>query len=174
MKINSMYGGGYGELVQIIGIGNTYLHTTIGGVDPETGEDASNPVTYMVLESLSRLSLHDPTISLRVNKNTPDDLWALALETSTKVGGLPLFQNDDIIIPGIMKELGFTLEDARDYAIIGCQEITGSGNDYSSANGVAPHTPLSTIVCLWAWQSTTAKIPLTASRVQSTPAICMI
>jgi pyruvate formate-lyase/glycerol dehydratase family glycyl radical enzyme len=138
MKINSMYGGGFGELIKIIGIGNTYLHTTIGGVDPKTGEDSSNPVTYMVLESLSRLSLHDPTISLRVNKNTPNELWALALETSTKVGGLPLFQNDDIIIPGIIKELGFTLEDARDYAIIGCQEITGSGNDYSAANGVAP------------------------------------
>ncbi len=138
MKINSMYGGGIGELVKIIGIGNTYLHTTIGGVDPLTGDDACNPVTSMVLESLARLSLHDPTISLRVNKNTPDALWALALETSTKVGGLPLFQNDDVIIPGVVKELGFTLEDARDYAIIGCQEITGSGNDYAAANGVAP------------------------------------
>ena len=140
MKINSMYGAiiGGNEIMKTIGIGNTYLHTTVGGVDPKTGEDSSNPVTYMTLESLSRLSLHDPTISLRVNKNTPDDLWALALETSTKVGGLPLFQNDDVIIPGVIKELGFSLEDARDYAIIGCQEITGSGNDYAAANGVAP------------------------------------
>jgi formate C-acetyltransferase len=140
MKINSMYSGGPGDgkLAAIIGIGNTYLHTTIGGVDPKTGEDASNPVTYMVLESLARLSLHDPTISLRVSSNTPNELWNLALLTSTKVGGLPLFQNDDVIIPGIMRELGFTLEDARDYAIIGCQEITGSGNDYSAANGVCP------------------------------------
>jgi formate C-acetyltransferase len=140
LKINSMYGGGAGggDLIKIIGIGNTYLHNTIGGVDPQTGEDASNPVTYMVLESVARLSLHDPTISLRVHKNTPPELWALALETSTKVGGLPLFQNDDVIIPGVMSELGFSLEDARDYAIIGCQEITGSGNDYSAANGIAP------------------------------------
>jgi formate C-acetyltransferase len=140
LKINSMYGGGAGggDLVKIIGIGNTYLHNTIGGIDPKTGEDASNPVTFMVLESVARLSLHDPTISLRINKDTPPVLWALALETSTKVGGLPLFQNDDVIIPGIMSELGFSLEDARDYAIIGCQEITGSGNDYSAANGVAP------------------------------------
>jgi pyruvate-formate lyase len=138
MKINSMYSANLPDLAQIIGIGNTYLHTTVGGVDPKTGEDASNPVTSMVLESLARLNLHDPTISLRVSKNTPGELWALALETSTKVGGLPLFQNDDIIIAGMMKELGFTLEDARDYAIIGCQEITGSGNDYSAANGVAP------------------------------------
>ena len=34
MKINSFYNGGVGPLTAIIGIGNTYLHTTIGGVDP--------------------------------------------------------------------------------------------------------------------------------------------
>jgi len=152
LKINSMYGGGAGggDLIKIIGIGNTYLHNTIGGVDPKTGEDATNPVTYMVLESVARLSLHDPSISLRINKNTPDELWALALETSTKVGGLPLLQNDDVIIPGMIAEMGFSLEDARDYAIIGCQEITGSGNDYSAANGIAPpHSSIhySTLLC---------------------------
>ena len=62
-------------MAQTAGIGNTYQHTTIGGVDPITGEDASNPVTYMVLETVGRLKLHDPTISLRINKNTPDTLW---------------------------------------------------------------------------------------------------
>ena len=41
-----------------------------------------------------------------------------------KVGGLPLLQNDDVIIPGIVRELGFDIEDARNFAFIGCQEIT--------------------------------------------------
>ena len=138
MKINSVYGAYVPEAARIIGLGNTFLHNTIGGVDPDTGEDASNPVTYMVLESLARLRLHDPTISLRVNKNTPDELWDLAIETQKMVGGLPLLQNDEVIIPGLMKEMGFSLRDARNYAIIGCQEITGSGCDYSAANGEAP------------------------------------
>ncbi len=89
MKINSFYNGGVGPLTVIIGIGNTYLHTTIGGVDPDTGEDATNPVTYMTLETLGRLSLHDPTISLRINKNTPDELWECAIEVNRLVGGLP-------------------------------------------------------------------------------------
>lgn len=138
LKVNSSYTGSDPYFAQITGIGNTYLHTTIGGVDPKTGEDASNPVTYMVLESVGGMALHDPTISLRINKNTPKELWDLAIETSRRVGGLPLFQNDEVIIPGIIKELGFSLEDARDYAIIGCQEITGSGNEYSCANGICP------------------------------------
>ncbi|MGI6217630.1 MAG: pyruvate formate lyase family protein, partial [Coriobacteriales bacterium] len=118
--------------------GNTYMHTTIGGVDPDTGEDASNPVSYMTLAALGRMKLHDPTISLRVNKDTPDDLWELAITVNKLVGGLPLFQNDEQIIPGLQRELGFTLHDARDYAIIGCQEITGQGTDYACANGVIP------------------------------------
>jgi len=117
---------------------NTYYHTTIGGVDPETGKDASNPITYMVLESIARLKLHDPTISLRIHKDTSDELWNCALETSKMVGGLPLFQNDEVIIPTLIKEVGFTLEDARDYSIIGCQEIVGSGNDFPTPNGYSP------------------------------------
>ncbi len=149
MKINSFYNGGVGPLTVIIGIGNTYLHTTVGGVDPDTGEDASNPVTYMTLETLGRLSLHDPTISLRINKNTPEKLWECAIEVNKLVGGLPLFQNDEVIIPWAMKQLGFSLRDARDYALIGCQEITGSGNDYAAGNGTTPpeaYTQYSTIL----------------------------
>ena len=138
LKVNGFWGGGEGEMAKIVGLGNTYLHTTVGGVDPLTGEDATNPVTYMALESVGRLGLHDPTISLRVNRNTPDKLWECAIEVNKKVGGLPLFQNDEQIIPGVMREMNFTLEDARDYAIIGCQEITGSGNEYSSCNGINP------------------------------------
>ncbi len=151
MKVNSFYNGGVGPLTVIVGIGNTYLHTTIGGVDPDTGLDASNPVTYMVLETLGRLHLHDPTISLRVNRNTPDRLWECAIEVNRLVGGLPLYQNDDVIIPGAMRELGFSLRDARDYALIGCQEITGSGNDYAAGNGTTPpeaYTQYSTILVM--------------------------
>lgn len=136
LKLNCFYAGGRGRLAQTTGVGNTYQHTTIGGVDKHTGEDATNPVTYMTLETLGRLLLHDPTISLRINKNSPDKLWDCALETSKLVGGLPLFQNDDVIIPGIVKELGWEIEDARDYGVIGCQELVGCGNDYPAGNGM--------------------------------------
>lgn len=138
LKANCYYDAGPAKLVNTTGIGNTYQHTTIGGVCPKTGEDATNPVTYMVLETVGRLRLHDPTISLRINKNTPDELWECALETTKLVGGLPLFQNDEVIIPSLIKELNFELEDARNYGIIGCQEIVGSGNDFPAPNGIYP------------------------------------
>jgi len=138
LKANCYYTAGPAKLVDTTGVGNTYQHTTIGGVDPDTGEDATNPVTYMVLETIGRLKLHDPTISLRVSNNTPDELWACALETSKLVGGLPLFQNDEVIIPALQKEVGYELRDARDYGIIGCQEIVGCGNDFPAPNGLYP------------------------------------
>ena len=137
LKINTFYGGGFGVNAQTAGIGNSFQHTTIGGTIPETGEDAVNPVSYMVLETMARLNLHDPTISLRVTKNTPEEMWNCAIAASSRVGGLPLLQNDEVIIPAIMEELGFSLEDARNFAFIGCQEITGFGNDYPAPNGSA-------------------------------------
>ncbi len=138
LKANCFYTPGPAALVDMTGIGNTYQHTTIGGVIPATGEDATNPVTYMVLESVGRLGLHDPTISLRFHNGTPDRLWECAIETSRLVGGLPLYQNDEVIIPALQEHLGFTLEDARDYGLIGCQEIVGCGNDFPAPNGVFP------------------------------------
>ena len=137
LKINTFYWGGIGKVAQTAGIGHIGQHTTIGGTDPITGEDAVNPVSYIVLEAMARLDLHEPTISLRVTKNTPKEMWDCAMAASTRVGGLPLLQNDEVVIPAIMKELGFSLEDARNYAFIGCQEITGSGNDYPAPNGSA-------------------------------------
>ena len=143
LKANCFYAGGKGRLATTTGIGNTYQHTTIGGVIPATGEDATNPVTYMVLETVGRLLLHDPTISLRINKNTPDKLWDCALATSKLVGGLPLFQNDEVIIPSLMRDLDWPIEDARDYGLIGCQEVVGCGNDYPAGNGMpAPHASM--------------------------------
>ena len=141
LKVNNFYGGGPQFLVHMIGA-NTYHHTTIGGVKKD-GSDATNPLSYMVLESIARLKLHDPTISLRIAKSTPTDIWDLAIETTKIVGGLPLFQNDDVIIKGLVRENGFSIEDARDFAIMGCQEIVGPGTEYPCANGnTAPYSSL--------------------------------
>ena len=137
LKINTFYGGGFGKTTQTAGIGHLGQHTTIGGMIPETGEDATNPVSFMVLEAMSRLELHEPTVSLRCTKNTPKEIWDCAMATSMKVGGLPLLQNDEVIVPALMRELNFELEDARNFAFIGCQEITGSGCDYPAPNGSA-------------------------------------
>lgn len=143
LKSTCFYNAAPPPVVAMAGANNTYQHTTVGGTIPETGEDASNPVTFMVLESVGRLSLHDPTVSLRIHKDTPEELWDCAIATSSLVGGLPLFQNDEIVVPGLQKELGFSLRDARDYGVIGCQEFVGCGTDFPAPNGITPpHAPV--------------------------------
>lgn len=106
---------------------------TIGGVT-EDGEDATNPVTYMLLQSMGRLVLHDPPISLRVHKNTPEELWEAALETTRICGGVPTFENDEVIIPALI-DRGLSLESARNYCLIGCVEPGGCGDEWPASGG---------------------------------------
>ncbi|SHH97253.1 formate C-acetyltransferase [Sporobacter termitidis DSM 10068] len=105
----------------------------MGGVDKD-GNDASNKVTYMMLQCMARLVLHDPPQSLRIHKNTPPELWEAAIETTKICGGIPTFENDDVIIAALMKR-GLTLEDARNYSPIGCVEPGGNGNDWPACGG---------------------------------------
>ena len=102
---------------------------TLGGVD-ENGEDASNPVTYMMLQSAARLVLHDPPQALRIHKGTPKALWEAALATTMRAGGVPTFENDEVIIPALRKR-GMDLKSARNYCLIGCVEPAGNGNHWS-------------------------------------------
>jgi formate C-acetyltransferase len=135
LKSSNFYIAKHPAISEGVGAGNTFQHVTLGGLIPTTGEDATNPVTYMFLETMGRLHLHDPLTSVRIHKDTPRELWDCAIAVTEQVGGLPLFQNDDVIIPGMMNRLGFSLEDARDYSLIGCQEQVGSGNDYPEGTG---------------------------------------
>ena len=102
---------------------------TLGGVD-EYGNDASNDVTYMMLQSAARLVLHDPPQALRIHGKTPDELWEAALTVTSIAGGVPSFENDDVIIPALRKR-GMSLKSARNYCLVGCVEPSGSGNHWS-------------------------------------------
>jgi formate C-acetyltransferase len=106
---------------------------TLGGVKPGTGEDATNPVTYMFLESSRRLLLHDPPMSLRVHANTPPELMEAAIETTKRNGGVPTFENDDVIIPALEQRM--SPEDAQNFCLIGCVEPAGTGNDWPACGG---------------------------------------
>ncbi|MBN2040181.1 MAG: hypothetical protein JW864_09080 [Spirochaetes bacterium] len=106
---------------------------TIGGVDRD-GNDATNPVSFMMLQAAGRLLLHDPPQAMRVHQGTPPELWEAAIETTQIAGGVPTFENDDVIIPALM-ERGLPLESARNYCLIGCVEPQGCGDEWASPGG---------------------------------------
>ncbi|NTW72417.1 MAG: hypothetical protein HGA49_09265 [Eubacteriaceae bacterium] len=107
---------------------------TLGGVDKDNN-DASNAVTYMMLQTAGRLLLHDPPMSLRIHKNTPAELWEAALETTKICGGVPTFENDDVIIPALMRNGRMDLQSARNYTLIGCVEPAGCGDEWPACGG---------------------------------------
>ena len=101
----------------------------LGGVTRE-GAPAVNLLTTLCL----RASLHnrriDPKINLRVDKNTPMELYLLGTELTKQGLGFPQYANDDVVIPGLIA-LGYAPEDARDYTVAACWEfiIPGVGMD---------------------------------------------
>ena len=106
---------------------------TLGGVDKD-GNDATNAVSFMMLQAAGRLMLHDPPQALRIHAGTPPELWEAAIETTKIAGGVPSFENDDVIILALMKR-GLSLEDARDYCLIGCVEPAGCGTEWPACGG---------------------------------------
>jgi len=113
---------------------------TLGGVTKED-LDATNPVTFMLLQASARLVLHTPPLAMRVHSGTPAQLWEAAIETSKVVGGIPTFENDDLIIPALMKR-GLSLESARNYILIGCVEPAGCGDEWPACGGTGSDTYL--------------------------------
>ncbi|SHI13409.1 formate C-acetyltransferase [Sporobacter termitidis DSM 10068] len=120
---------------------------TMGGVDKD-GNDASNAVTYMMLQTAGRLVLHDPPQALRIHKNTPPELWEAAIETTKLAGGVPTFENDEVIIPALMAR-GLSLEDARNCTLIGCVEPAGCGTEWPCCGGTGTESYMNLAAALW-------------------------
>ncbi|NLB29458.1 MAG: glycyl radical protein, partial [Clostridiales bacterium] len=101
---------------------------TLGGQKPD-GSDDTTPATMLFLQTYGTMCLPDPTVAIRIHKKTPDDIWRVAIEASKISGGMPEFENDDVIIPSL-KSTGMSHEDACDYSIVGCVEPAGTGNEW--------------------------------------------
>lgn len=101
----------------------------LGGMLPD-GTEGFNLLSKWCLKASAELRLIDPKINLRVNKNTPLEVYELGTEL-TKLGlGFPQYENDDVAIPGL-EALGYETEDARNYVMAACWEfiIPGKGMD---------------------------------------------
>ena len=106
-------------------------HFTVGGKTRD-GKDATNTLTLTFLQTYARLFLTIPSLSVRIHDDTPENVWEYSLEASKIAGGMPIFENDNIIIPCLM-ERGLAQEDANDYCIIGCVEPAGCGTEWSAS-----------------------------------------
>jgi formate C-acetyltransferase len=97
-----------------------FMNVIVGGQDRE-GHDATNELSLMLLQAAANTKLYAPSLSIRIHEGTPDILYLKAAELSRMGLGTPAYFNDRIIIPALLAR-GLSLEDARDYGIIGCVE----------------------------------------------------
>ena len=97
----------------------------IGGVIHD-GRDASNELTYLILEAADRVRTPHHTITLRVHEGTPEDLMVYALEVMKTGIGMPAFIGDKSYIEFLVSK-GVPLEIARNYALGGCLDVAIPG-----------------------------------------------
>ncbi len=93
----------------------------LGGLD-EFGGETFNSLSAMCLKASGNLMLIDPKINIRVNKNTPLEVYELGTELTKKGLGFPQYTNDDIAIPALEK-LGYSHKDACNYVMAACWEL---------------------------------------------------
>ena len=104
------------------------FNLVVGGVD-EQGNDASNELSYLLLDVQRDTRLPQPNLSLRVHAGTPGELYAKACEIIRLGDGLPQVFNDEVNVEAFVRR-GISLEDARDYAVVGCVELSIPGRMY--------------------------------------------
>jgi pyruvate formate-lyase/glycerol dehydratase family glycyl radical enzyme len=136
---------------------------TIGGLGRD-GEDATNEISYLMLESYNRLKGLRNGLAVRISEKSPREFLVKACETHRRTAGLA-FYNDATCIRDLMAD-GYALEDARDYAIVGCVELTSTGNNNGYTSGSIAHfvRPLEMALnegaCLASsWEQVGAKTP---------------
>ncbi len=106
--------------------GYSLFQNLIAGGQTPDGRDATNDLSFMCIQATMHVLLPQPSFSVRVWNGTPHEFMLKAAALTRTGVGLPAYYNDEVIIPALLNR-GLTMEDARDYNIIGCVEPQKSG-----------------------------------------------
>ncbi len=132
MQLNFV-GGGKGQREKWSGMAR-WNNWVIGGVTPD-GEDATNELSYLILEAAKDCQTPHHTITVRVHDKTPESLMLKALEVVKTGIGMPAFVGDKSYIEYLLSQ-GVPLEDARNYALAGCLDVNIPGKSRINAFGM--------------------------------------
>lgn len=105
--------------------GPLYQNVTVGGQTPD-GKDAVNDLSFLILDSVGKMKLTQPNLSVRFHRNINPEFLSRCIDVIGKGFGMPAFNNDEIVIPSLLR-LGVTREDAYNYSAIGCIEVAVPG-----------------------------------------------
>jgi len=113
---------------------------TFGGLTPD-GEDATNELTHAILDTREVLKTRHPNLHARIHQASPEAYLQRTVEVIKSGGGMPAFFNDEVIVPALVKK-GISEEDARDYVVIGCVEISVPRKTFGSTDAALMSLPI--------------------------------
>ena len=97
---------------------------TLGGLT-NNGEDATNELTYIMLEAADR-SKASLNFAVRIHKNSPEKLLMKVADLHYHGVSSVSLMNDEICLQALLNR-GFTQEDANGYAVTGCVDMCSPG-----------------------------------------------
>ena len=106
---------------------NDFVNINLGGLTPD-GKDASNELSYLILEVADELHLLQPQVNLQVSRVTPDRLLEAACRVIRKGYGYPPMFNADMVVEELLRQ-GKSIEDAREGGTSGCVETGAFGKE---------------------------------------------
>ena len=106
--------------------GYSLFQNLIAGGQNKEGEDVTNDLSVICIQASMHVHLPAPSLSVRVWNGSPHEFLIKAAELTRTGIGLPAYYNDEVIIPALQNR-GLSLEDAREYNIIGCVEPQKAG-----------------------------------------------
>ena len=113
--------------------GKTTQNVTVGGLGAD-GADATCALSYIGLEAYADVRTVQPNFGVRVSPDAPVDFFHAAVRHA--LAGVAMhFFNDEVIVASLVAA-GHTIEDARDYGVVGCLEPNAQGKTFGSTFAV--------------------------------------
>ncbi|WP_342429375.1 choline trimethylamine-lyase [Neobacillus sp. FSL H8-0543] len=105
-----------------------FVNMCVGGVTRD-GRDATNDLTYLLMDAVRLVKIYQPSLATRIHNKSPQKYLKKIVEVIRSGMGFPACHFDDAHIK-IMLAKGVSIEDARDYCLMGCVEPQKSGRLY--------------------------------------------
>ena len=103
-----------------------FQNVCVGGVD-ETGKDAVNDLSHMILQATMDVKLYQPSLSVRYSVAKNSNSFLRKIVELIKLGtGFPAFHNDDVGTTMLMNK-GVPLKEAYNWNPCGCVETNLEG-----------------------------------------------
>lgn len=105
-----------------------FVNMCVGGVTRQ-GRDATNELTYLLMDAVRHVKVYQPSLACRIHNHSPREYLKKIVDVVRAGMGFPACHFDDTHIK-MMLAKGVSIEDARDYCLMGCVEPQKSGRLY--------------------------------------------